>query len=348
MTVPHAKWDLSADNPAATGATDVRPANATAPVDYPFHAITEDYDDFSKEEFDALCSSVRRGGLVVAVVVWRGQTVDGKHRSKACRKEGVPLRYDDITERCPTEEAMIAHVRALNEHRRANTKPLTSVQKRERIKAALKANPERPNLQIAQELGVSDNTVNSVRQEMEGRSQIANVKTRTDRQGRRQPARRKTTTPKKLRGAAVEGIDPPRDAAQPELPLNPTPVAAEAAAKSENQEPTFSDEDAPAPQDVAPRPEAGAAPPEPAEAPQPPDPSRDFLINILGAVAALSRVPQDADFDAMATIIDPSERERRKRDIDMAVKIARRLLIALERCDLDRGDPPTLTPAAAA
>jgi len=329
------------DNQAAVDANDVASANATGPVDYPFHPITGDYDDFTKEELEALRKSLRERGLVVPVVIWRDQIVDGKHRSKLCREEGVPLRYDDITERCPTEEQMRAHVRALNERRRANTKPLTTKQKRERIEAALRANPERPNLQIAKEIGVDDKTVASVRHEMEGRSEFPNGGKITDTLGRRRSARRRTTTPKKLRGA---GIDPPRDATQPELPLNPAPVPAEAAAKSENRESTFSDEDAPAAE--APRLEAGAAPPEPAGAPQPPDPAREHLAYILGGTGAFRHVPHDADFDRMVTIIDPNERERCKDDMKMVGKIARHLLIALERSDLERSDPPMLPPAA--
>jgi hypothetical protein len=48
----------------------------------------------------------------------------------------------------------------------------------------------------------------------------------------------------------------------------------------------------------------------------------------------------------MATIIDPGERERCKDDMKMVGKIARHLLIALERSDLERSDPPMLPPAA--
>jgi hypothetical protein len=55
---------------------------------------------------------------------------------------------------------------------------------------------------------------------------------------------------------------------------------------------------------LAPRPQekADADPPTPsAEALQPSDPTREYLAHILGGVAALRRVPRDADFDRMAT-----------------------------------------------
>jgi len=90
-----------------------------------------------------------------------------------------------------------------------------------------------------------------------------------------------------------------------------------------------------------------AAPPKPAEAPQPLDPARDYLAYILGGTEAFRHVPLDADFDCMATIIDSGERERCKEAMKMVAKIARLLLIALERSDVKRDDPPALPPAAA-
>src|SRR5262249_39347519 len=109
--------------------------------------------------------------------------------------------------------------------------------------------------------------------------------------------------------AAVEGLDPPRDATQPESPLNP---ASEPAEQVENDDPV--------------------------KAQEPPDPARGYVANILGAVAALSRVPADADFDRMAAIIAPLERERRGKDLDTATGIVRRLRIALLRFDVEPGD----------
>jgi ParB-like chromosome segregation protein Spo0J len=69
-------------------------------------------------------------GLVVPVVVWRNQIVDGRHRAKLCQELGIELRTNDITKQCSTEAEMIARVRAFNEHRRTNTKPLKTAEKR--------------------------------------------------------------------------------------------------------------------------------------------------------------------------------------------------------------------------
>jgi ParB-like chromosome segregation protein Spo0J len=309
-----------AGNPDATDITKgTISENATSPIEYPFHSVTADYDDFTKEELDALCNSVRKDGLVVPIVIWRIQIVDGKHRTKACKKEGVPLRYDDITERCPTEEQMRAYVKALNEHRRANTRPLTSAQKRERIEAALKADPERSDVVIAKEVGATHPTVGHVRQELEAEGVVKFTA----------PSDRKSQTVKKGEGQR-------RTPRQPKVAASGTEHL-----KVQDGEPTLFDDLSPSLAPAAsPAEKRDAAPPKPAEAPQPLDPAREHLAHILGAAAALSRIPADADFDRMAAIIDPVERERRGKDMDVAAGIVRRLRIALLRSDLERSTLP--------
>jgi DNA-binding CsgD family transcriptional regulator len=388
------------DDQAAIGATDVTPADATGPIEYPFHDITADYSDFTKEESDALCKSVRERGLLIPVVIWQGQTVDGKHRTKACRQEGVPLRYDDITERCPTEEEMRTHVRALNEHRRAQTKPLTSVQKRERIEAALKANPERSDRQIAEGLGVNHETVSAARDRLEATGGIRQLDKRVGKDGksrkpkstasknRKQPAHEPPKGGRISEVAAAALSELNDDVASRVLLFGRTELekrdrrvmlaawqrldrypdaqrfVAEAARrlrcehhladavgslpppeKVQDGEPTLFDDLSPSLAPAAsPAEKRDAAPPKPAEAPQPLDPAREHLSYILGGAGAFSHVPRDADFERMAIIIDPCERERCKEAMNMVAKIARLLLIALERSDLER---PTLPPAAA-
>jgi ParB-like chromosome segregation protein Spo0J len=306
------------DDPAAIGATDVTPANATGPVDYPFHDITADYDAFAKEEMDAMRKSVRERGLVVPVVIWRDQIVDGKHRSKICREEGVPLRYDDITERCPTEEEMRAYVKALNQYRRANTKPLTTAEKRARIEEALKADPERSDVVIAKEVGATHPTVGHIRQELgaEGVVKFTPPSDRKSKSGKKGEGQRRTPRQPKAAASGTEHF------------------------KVQDGEPTLFDDLSPSLAPAAsPAEKRDAAPPKPAEAPQPLDPAREHLSYILGGAGAFSHVPRDADFERMAIIIDPRERERCKEAMNMVAKIARLLLIALERSDLDCGDP---------
>ncbi len=184
-------------------------------MDYPLHPITGDYDNLTEAELAMLRESLRKNRLIVPIVIWRGQIVDGRHRARLCYELGIELRVTDITEKYPTEEEMIAYVQALNEHRRANTKPLTTAEKRARIEAALKANPNWSHLAIAKTLGVDDKTVASVRAELERRSEIPNVSTtgnntRVDTKGRRQPARKPMRPVRK----PMAPVEPPRDVEQ--------------------------------------------------------------------------------------------------------------------------------------
>jgi hypothetical protein len=86
----------------------------------------------------------------------------------------------------PWEAAISANI-----HRRH----LTAEQKRELIAKLLKAKPKpkpkQSNRQIAKQVKADDKTVAKVRKELEARSEISNVDTRTDTKGRKQPAERK-------------------------------------------------------------------------------------------------------------------------------------------------------------
>jgi hypothetical protein len=72
-----------------------------------------------------------------------------------------------------------------------NRRHLTPEQKRDLIAKLLKAKPEASNLAVAKQVKANDKTVAAVRHELEGRSEIPNVETRTDTKGRKQPARKK-------------------------------------------------------------------------------------------------------------------------------------------------------------
>jgi hypothetical protein len=256
--------------------------------------------------------------------------IDGRNRLDAMEMVGerVPTTLDEFDEFSESEnlwfrndEKIVRHIISANIHRRH----LTPEDKKRFAAQLLKLAPERSNLSISKDVGLSHPTVAMVRTDLEESGDVEKLSTRTDAMGRQQPARRKTTTPKKLRGAAVEV--PPE--------------------KVQDGEPTLFDDLSPslAPE-ASPAEKRDAAPPKPAEAPQPLDPAREHLTYILGGTGAFRHVPLDADFNRMATIIDPGERERCKDDMKMVGKIARHLLIALERSDLERSDPPMLPPAA--
>jgi hypothetical protein len=124
-------------------------------ITYPLHPVCADYDDFTEAEAKAMRASLRKVGLLAPIVLWREQIVDGRHREKFCRELGIAIRYGDITDRCRSEKEMRRYVAALNEHRRSRTTPLTTEEKRAKVETALKADPERSDLAIADECGVS-------------------------------------------------------------------------------------------------------------------------------------------------------------------------------------------------
>jgi hypothetical protein len=279
-------------------------------MDYPLHPITGDYDDFTEAELEALRQSLRKHGLRVPVVIWREQIVDGRHRDRVCKEEGIPRRYNDVTKECKTEAEMRAHVAALNEHRRANTKPLTTAEKRARIEAALKANAERPNQQIAKEIGVSHHTVGDVRSDLEGRGQIANVETRRDTKGRRQPSRKS----KRASNRNQKPPAAPRDAAEPELPFQPAPVL-EATAKPGNREAVSSDDDAlvPATQGDA-APSAGPSEPAPRL-----DPHAINRAGVRGCIIGLVKL-KDEDLGPVAVAMPREQLIEARAELDEAAR----------------------------
>jgi hypothetical protein len=124
---------------------------------------------------------------------------DGGVRFKA---GGDPIRWRILGDGDPYDQVL-----SLNIHRRH----LTAEQKRDLIAKLLKAKPAASNNSIAKQVKVDDKTVGTVRRELERRSEIPNVKARTDSKGRKQPANKSkpkkaeaTTRPKA--GPEVPGI----------------------------------------------------------------------------------------------------------------------------------------------
>ena len=175
--------------------------------EYEFHPIVYDYDDLTPTEREAMRTSLKQVGLLQPIVVWQDQIVDGRHRETLCREERISRTYKNITPRCPTEEKMREYVRALNQHRRSRTAPLTSEEKRAKAAAAIKADPERSDVAIAEELGdVSRPTVHRVRKELEetGVVQRTTPLERKSRTGNVGEGARKTTPPS---ARASRGLD---------------------------------------------------------------------------------------------------------------------------------------------
>src|SRR6516164_9671167 len=171
----------------------------------PIHPAAELFPLMSPDELKALGEDIRKNALTSPIALWRAspaaqlQLLDGRNRLDAI----------EIIDKCPAIkdasqiEAVIkqgkaillhesvdpyAYVISANIHRRH----LTAEQKRELIAELIKAQPEKPDLQIAKTVKVSPTTVGTVRREMEAKGDVSKLETRTDTKGRQQPARKKT------------------------------------------------------------------------------------------------------------------------------------------------------------
>ena len=60
------------------------------------HPLAELYPDMTELEFGELCDSIKTVGLVDDITLWRDETLDGRHRDRACAKVGVEPRYTDF------------------------------------------------------------------------------------------------------------------------------------------------------------------------------------------------------------------------------------------------------------
>jgi hypothetical protein len=155
----------------------------------PVHPAAELFPLMSETELCELSEDIKKNGLREKVDIYKGCVLDGRNRLDAL--ELIGRTWDDILVKvgeCPTHDGPnfdpYAYVVTKNLYRRH----LTVDQKKKIVAKLLKAKPETPNLQIAKQVKVDDKTVAKVRTDLERRSEIPNVKTKTDSKGREQPA----------------------------------------------------------------------------------------------------------------------------------------------------------------
>jgi hypothetical protein len=179
------------------------------------HPAAELFPLMSEAELKELAEDIRINGLQTRIVIWdpednKKSLLDGRNRLDALALLGLLYLDDDgelgLNKWWVKDRGWVADDRfeppfaperldsgdpyalalSFNVHRRH----LNAEQKRELIAKVLKAKPEASNLQIAKQVKADDKTVAKVRNELEGRSEIPNVDTRSDTKGRGQPARR--------------------------------------------------------------------------------------------------------------------------------------------------------------
>jgi hypothetical protein len=174
----------------------------------------------SPDELRELGEDIVTNGVTSPIALWRADPksplylLDGRNRLDAIEmvtgrpvEVGAPsimagefLAIDGVTELDGRKVDPWAYAVSANIHRRH----LTAEQKREVMAALIKAQPEKPDLQIAKAVKVSPTTVGTVRREMEAKGDVSKLETRTDTKGRQQPARKARPPKEKLKSEPVE------------------------------------------------------------------------------------------------------------------------------------------------
>jgi ParB-like chromosome segregation protein Spo0J len=153
----------------------------------PYHPLANIFPTMVGAEFDELVADLKTRGQIEPIITYDGMILDGRNRYRACLKNKIEpvLKAGDDWIDDPA-----AYVRSANIHRRH----LKAKEKRDLIAELLKANPEKPNRQIAKEVGVSHTHLAKVRTEMEKAGDVETVATSIDTKGRKQPAKKKRPT----------------------------------------------------------------------------------------------------------------------------------------------------------
>lgn len=131
----------------------------------------------SQEDYDRLKQSIERDGKIREPLKGYQDKVgtffllSGWTRLKIARELGFKTVPVDYIEGLDTKENRESFAISENLDRRH----LTTEQKRELVKYFLKLNPEKSDRQLAKETGVSDKTVNKIRENLKSRSEIPNV-----------------------------------------------------------------------------------------------------------------------------------------------------------------------------
>lgn len=136
----------------------------------------------SEEEYAALKADIKERGVLVPVELdGDGNILDGHHRVQIAEELGKD--YPTVIRLGMTEEEKRSHIRRLNLARRH----LSRKQKRELIKGQLKDTPEYSNNRIAQMLGVTVDTVISIRRDMESKGELSKFESLIGADGKEYP-----------------------------------------------------------------------------------------------------------------------------------------------------------------
>jgi ParB-like chromosome segregation protein Spo0J len=158
----------------------------------PFHPVASKFGNLTGAEFHALVNDIKANKQKVPIVMHKGMIIDGIQRYRACLNAKVEPVF---TEYAGEEKDIVKFIASMNMHRRH----LSTKQKKDIALELLKADPTMSDLAVAKTARLSDKTVTKIRKKAVRRSEIPNVKVRTDSKGRQQPAAKPTnkTGPKR-------------------------------------------------------------------------------------------------------------------------------------------------------
>ena len=192
---PQIDWIVTTPSDSSTGAAHVLPNDL----------LVDDTHDIlpglSSEEYEALKTSIADFGVEVFPMIDQHlNVIDGKARWRASGELGIEcpciLRYvESETERLQLRLQL-----------NCNRRHFTRKQKRETIAAYLMTDPQIGNPELGEIMGVSKNTVESVRKTLEGTGQIDHFETLRGKDKKYRKRRRILTNTKKEAGEAADII----------------------------------------------------------------------------------------------------------------------------------------------
>lgn len=140
------------------------------------------------QELADLFADIATNELHTPITLYQGQILDGRHRAAAAIAadlEAWAMEFEG------TEDDARAYVMSVNLHRRH----LTAEQRRELIKAELKADPTQSDRAIAEKVKVDKNTVALQREKLESGGEIHHLTKRTGKDGKSQAAAKPKKVP---------------------------------------------------------------------------------------------------------------------------------------------------------
>lgn len=78
------------------------------PREYPIHPLARLTPRKTPEEQDKLKEDIKHHGLLVPIIRWRGQVIDGRHRLAACLKVDIEPRFEDLPDHVDPAEYVLA------------------------------------------------------------------------------------------------------------------------------------------------------------------------------------------------------------------------------------------------